>query len=129
MSSTTALPYPPPGASKPAVVPGTDTGAVTISVAQLAEATGAPTAVAERLLQVGAQIVVDYAPQAPTSLLNEAVIRFAGYLAQSDFGGVRSETIGPMSVEHVVNHSAAFRNSGAAALLTRHKQRRAGSIG
>ena len=96
MSTRTALPYPPP----PGVTPNADTGSVTLTAAELAEATGldrtdAPAAVSERLLQVAARMVLDYAPQAPTVLLNEAVIRFGGYLAQSDFGGVRSESLGP----------------------------------
>ena len=128
MVVNTALPYPPPPGAKP-VTPSTDTGAVTLTAAQLAEATGAPLAVAERLLQVAARTVLDYAPQAPVVLLNEAVVRLGGYLAQSDFGGVRSETTGPVSVEYNLNHAAAFRNSGAAALLTRHKVRRGGAIG
>ena len=34
-----------------------------------------------------------------------------------------------MSVEYQMNHAAAFRNSGAAMLLTGHKVRRAGSVG
>ena len=133
LAMSTALPWPPQPGTKIPVTPDGDTGAVTLTAAQLAEATGlaltdAPAAVAERLLQVAARTVLDYAPEAPVALLNEAVIRFGGYLAQSDFGGVRSETLGSMSVEYVVNHAAAFRNCGAAALLTRHKRRRAGAI-
>ena len=46
-------------------------------------------------------------------MLNEACIRYSGYLYESGFGGVRSETLGAKSVEHVVNHAAMFRNSGA----------------
>ena len=121
----TALPYPPP----PGCEPEPDTSAVTITAAQLATATGAPETVTERLLPVATRAVLDYAPNAPTVLLNEAVIRFAGYLAQSDYGGVRSETLGPKSVEYQMNHAVMFRNSGAAALLTRYKARRAGAIG
>ena len=74
-------------------------------------------------------MVLDYAPAAPTALLNEAVIRFAGYLASADYGAVRTQGLGPQSLEWVSNHAAAFRNCGAAALLTRHKVRRAGSVG
>ena len=73
-------------------------------------------------------IVLEYAPEAPTALLNEAVIRLAGYLVQSDYGTVRDETIGPRSVSYQLNHATMFRNSGAAALLTRWKKRRAGAI-
>ena len=127
---STALPYPPP----PGVTPNADTGSVTLTVVQFAEATGLdvsdpPAGTAERLLQVAARMAMDFAPQAPTVLLNEATVRLGGYLAQSDFGGVRSESLGPKSIEYVTNHAAAFRNSGAAALLTRYKRRRAGAIG
>ena len=41
----------------------------------------------------------------------------------------KTETVGPFTVEYAMNHAAAFRNSGAASLLTRHKVRRAGAVG
>ena len=129
--SRTALPYPLPRGINVKTTDDdeNDEGAVTIAAAQLAEEIGADLPRAERLLQVAAQGVLDYAPRAPEALLNEAVVRFAGYLAQSDYGAVRTETLGPKSVEYTMNHAAAFRNSGAAALLTRHKVRRGGSVG
>lgn len=101
---------------------------VSIAAAELAAEIGAETTRAERLLDVATRVAETYAPDAPDELLNEAVVRCAGYLAQSDFGGVRSETIGPRSVEYVVNHAALWRNSGAAALLTRWRRRRGGLI-
>ena len=64
-------------------------------------------------------MVERYAPNAPQILKNEAVIRFAGYLAQSDFGSIVQEDLGPQSVTYPTNHAAMFRNSGAAGLLTR----------
>ena len=78
---------------------------------------------------VAAAMVEQYAPGAPGALKDEAVIRFAGYLAQSDFGSIAKEGIGPRDVEYVTNHASAFRNSGAAMLLTRWRVRRAGAIG
>ena len=78
---------------------------------------------------VAAAMVEQYAPGAPQALRDEAVIRFAGYLAQSDFGTIAKEGIGPRDVEYVTNHASAFRNSGAAMLLTRWRVRRAGAIG
>ena len=127
----TALPYPlPPGLkTEPEPDPEPVTHEVTITAEQLAAETTAELGRAERVLPVAARMVLDYAPNAPTELLNEAVVRFGGYLLGSGYGEVRTETLGPMSVEHVVNHAAAFRNSGAAALLTRYKVRRAGAIG
>ena len=108
----------------PAPTPG-----VTITAVALAAEIGADLLRAERILPVAAQMVLDYAPTAPTALLNEAVIRISGYLAQSDYGGIVSEEIGPKRVTYAERHGSAFRNSGAAALLTRHKVRRAGSVG
>ena len=81
----------------------------------------------ERVLGVAVQTVEDYAPRAPQVLKNEAVIRFGSYLLASDYGAFRSETLGPMSMEHVTNHAAAFRNCGAAAMLSRYRRRRARS--
>ena len=100
-----------------------------VTAALLAAESGAALDRATRVLPVAVQMVTDYAPAAPEALQDEAVYRFGSYLLTSDVGAVRSETVGPLSVEHVVNHSAAFRNSGAAMLLTRHKVRRAGLIG
>lgn len=127
VSRRTALPYP-----APAGLSGGDddtaTG-VTITADVVAAETGITEERAGRLLDVAAELVGRYAPDAPAALLNEACIRFCGYLGQSGYGAVRSETVGPMSVEYQMNHSAAFRNSGAAALLTGYKVRRAGPIG
>ena len=102
---------------------------VTLTAAALAAEIGATEERATRLLAVATEAVTRYAPNAPEALANEATIRFAGYLAQSDYGTIRTESIGPMSVEYVTNHAAMFRNSGAEALLTRFKRRRAGAIG
>ena len=75
-----------------------------------------------------ATLTVDkYAPDAPHALSNEAAVRFTGYLLQADYGTVRAEALGPKSVEYVTNHAAAFRNSGAAALLSPYKHRRGGA--
>ena len=83
---------------------------------------------ANHLGMVAAEAVEAYAPSAPQVLRDEAVIRFAGYLAQSDFGGIAKESIGPLDTEYTVNHANAFRNSGAAMLLSRWRVRRAGRI-
>ena len=125
MSGGSALPYTPRiGCPETESVP---TG-VTLTAQQLADETGVTVDRATRLLAVATATVTDYAPDAPGPILNEAVIRFAGYLGQSDYGTVRDESLGPMSVSYVTNHAAMFRNSGAAALLTRFKRRRAGAL-
>ena len=75
-----------------------------------------------------AQVVEDYAPGAPPTLQDEAAIRFAGYLRESGTGAVSSKGVGPLTVQYVVNHATMFRNSGAAALLTRYRVRRGGTV-
>ena len=111
----------------------TTPAAVTAAVARVkAAAQGAALDSDTRAAELGAvasAMVEQYAPGAPGALKDEAVIRFAGYLAQSDFGTIAKEGIGPRDVEYVTNHASAFRNSGAAMLLTRWRVRRAGAIG
>ena len=86
-------------------------------------------AAAASLLAAATAQVEEYAPDAPEAVQNEAVVRFAGYLAQSDFGGFRRDEIGQKSAEYETNHAAIFRRCGAAGLLTRWKKRRGGVIG
>ena len=72
---------------------------------------------ASALGELAAARVEREAPGAPQAVRDEAVIRFAGYMAGADYGGIRSETIGPQSVDYVVNHGNAWRRCGAAGLL------------
>lgn len=81
------------------------------------------------LMAAASATVEEYAPGAPQAIRNEAMVRYCGYLRQSDYGGIRREEIGPKNTEYVVNHAAMFRNSGAMALLTPWKVRRGGAIG
>ena len=110
---------------------------VTITAEELAEEIGihldtrpADITRARRLLAVATERVNRYAPLAHSAMKNEACIRYAGYLNGSDYGGVKSESIGPRSVEYTspTTNASAFRSSGAAALLSPYKIRRAGSI-
>ena len=103
--------------------------AVTITAQELdAEVRAGSVERAGRILAVAAAIVLGYAPAAPDAVQNEAAIRIGGYLAQSDFGTIRSESMGPRSVSYTLNHSSLLRTSGAQALLTRWKIRRAGLV-
>lgn len=95
-----------------------------------------PDAEARRIARVDAMmaaasaLVEREAPAAPQSVKNESVVRMAGYMWGSDFGGIVSETsVGSRAVEYVTNHAGAFRRSGAKALLSPWKRRRARSIG
>lgn len=115
--------------------PTTSAAARTAAVARLRQAVAGRTLdsedAANALGECAAALVENYAPGAPQAVKDEAVIRFAGYLAQSDFGAIASEQGGPapLQFEYVTNHANAFRNSGAAMLLTRWRVRRAGAIG
>ena len=86
---------------------------------------------AQRLLAVATERVNRYAPLTPSVIKNEAAIRFSGYLGGSDFGTVASETIGPQTISYTspTHNASAFRSSGAEALLSPYKVRRAGAIG
>ena len=100
--------------------------AVTITAAELAaEIAADPIERAERILAAATAMVERYAPGAPTEIQNESVIRLGGWLAQSDYGGIRSEGEGGREVSYFGNHAAAFRNSGAAMLLAPWRKRRA----
>ena len=100
-----------------------------LSPETLATETGATLHRARRVLPAVMRRVEDYAPAAPTELKREAAIRFGGYILSSDFGAISKESLGPMDRELTVNHSNAWRNSGAAALIARYRVRRAGAIG
>ena len=106
--------------------------AVTITSEALATSISSPGGItetrAEALLAFARERVEKTAPLAPDPVANEAVIRYAGYMAQSDFGGIRREELGPKSVEYVTNHANAWRNSGAAGILKPWAIKRAGAI-
>ena len=99
-----------------------------LTALELGMAVGTDTQTAGELLAVAVNEVEAYAPLAPGPNKREACIRFAGYLKNAENLGVSNQTFGPKSVEIIVNHASAFRNSGAAMLLTRYKRRRAGKV-
>ena len=103
--------------------------AVTTSATDLASAIRATPEVAARLLAVATELVERYAPAAPESVQNEAVIRCAGYLAQQPADARRSSTVGGIESSWAATHTAALRHSGAMSLLSPWKVRRAGAIG
>ena len=103
--------------------------AVTLTGGELAEALNTNQALAARLHGVAVALVERYAPKAPEAVQNEAVIRTAGWLDEQPRGGVRSETIGDETFEYAPAMVSALRHSGAMALLSPWKVRRAGAIG
>ena len=110
--------------------PPTSPGARTVALAVLGVAIGTEDdlTVTERLLGVASALVEDYAPGAPQAVRNEAVIRVAGALQQSDFGGIASESLGDRTVSYFPQASGGwspFRKSGAMGLLSPWRPRRA----
>lgn len=143
------------GAAKPADAPDcpgaglspwpTTPAAIESATARLREAFGPgiaphtlPDAPLQSLGSVAAALVEREAAGAPQPVKDEAVIRFAAYLAQTqvpkvvtqvEFVGAGPGVNGPHSAEYVTNHSAAFRHCGAKAMLSPWRVRRAGVIG
>lgn len=86
-------------------------------------------ATAQRLGSVAAELVEREAPGAPQAIKNEATIRAAGWMHEQPAAAVRSETVGDISTSYAATHTSALRHSGATALLSPWKVRRAGAIG
>ncbi len=102
--------------------------AVSLTAAQLEAALGVETELATRLLGVATELVKRYAPDAPDTVQNEAVIRTAGYLHEQPGAAIRSESAGDISTSYAATHLSALRHSGGMSLLSPWKQRRAGVI-
>ena len=102
--------------------------AVTITVAELAEAIGTDAATATRLLAVATALVERYAPDAPDAISDEATIRAAGWLAEQPAAAIRSESEGDIRTSYAPTHISALRHSGGQALLSPWKIRRGGAI-
>ena len=86
----------------------------------------------DRLEAVGATaaaLVERYAANAPQAVKNEAVTRTAGYLMEQPMPAIRESSIGELSYAIAPSHVSALRHSGAMALLSPWKVRRAGAIG
>ena len=112
----------------------TATAAVTLKAAtdMLREALGEANATDAQLQRLGAAVsahVERYAPNAPQSVKDEAILRAAGWLwdtrGAQRFSGVSVLNMQPAPVAT----GPWFRHSGAMALLSPFKCRRAGAIG
>ena len=102
--------------------------AVTIAATVLAAAVRVDQVTAARLLPVAAELVDRFAPDAPEAVSNEAAIRCAGWLAEAPSSGVRSESLGDVRTSWTPAMTGALRHSGAMALLSPWKVRRAGAV-
>ena len=124
MAVNTAQPIGAPGCGAP------PTGnMVTLTAQTVATETGASVERAERVLEAATETALRYAPAAPTAVLNEAVLRCCGYLLDHPSDARRSETTGAVSSSWAATQTSALRHSGAMALLSPYKVRRAGAIG
>ena len=94
--------------------------------AKLAEAVGCSGPVAGRLGPVVAALVERYADGAPEAVKSEAVIRASGWL-HGNKPGLRKVGVRSVDIEYSGGQSA-LRYSGAMALLSPWKVRRAGAI-
>ena len=102
--------------------------AVTVTATALAQALGVNQALADRLLPVVTALIQQYAPGAPDVVQNEAAIRCCGWLAEQPAASVSSEATGDIATRYAINNVSALRHSGAMALLSGWKVRRAGAI-
>lgn len=87
-----------------------------------------PDEVLDDVGEAGAEVVERYAPGAPDAVKDEAVIRFSAHLVTVTDAQTKWKD-GEMEQEFETNSAAMFRRSGAAALLSPWKVRRAGVIG
>ena len=103
-----------------------------ISAGELATAIGSDVGTATRLLAVTQALVDRYlaGAEAPKEIKTEAIIRSAGWLHESKPSDVRRKQIGEVAIERVPSMAAGnpLRMSGAMAILTHYKRRRAGAI-
>ena len=83
---------------------------------------------ARALGQMAAARVEREAPNAPQAVKNQAVVRYIGYMRQSDFGQVRQEKVGDREAQFVVNHQRAWINCGAKSILSPWKRLNAAPI-
>ena len=95
----------------------------------LSAALGAGVTRVRELGSAASALVERYAPAAPQAIKDEAVIRTAGYLAEQPAPALYSEQVGDVQRRHATTHVSALRHSGAMALLSPWKVRRAGAIG
>ena len=102
--------------------------AVTLTATALAEALAVKPALADRLLPVATALVDGFSTDAPEAISNESAIRVAGWLAEAPASGARSESQGDVRTGWSPAMTGALRSSGAMALLSPWKRRRAGVL-
>ena len=107
----------------------TATAALAAAIRELGAALGEDNDnVTVRLGAAAAALVERYAPDAPAAIKCEAVIRCAGWLREAPSYGARMESEGEISTTFSPSMTGALRHSGAMALLSPWKVRRAGVL-
>ena len=87
---------------------------------------------AGELLPVARELVEKHAPSAPQSVKDEAIVRLSGWLFHRVPRAMERVSVGDISMDfrpYLRSTPAAMMHSGAAALLSPWKVRRAGAIG
>lgn len=103
--------------------------AVDIQQAIFGEAVGLTSGNDVTRLYAAAVAVVDrFAPDAPPAVANEAAVRVGGWLHQQPAPSIRSEAVGEVRTSYDPTMTSALRASGAMALLSPWKVRRAGAV-
>ena len=79
----------------------------------------------ENVLAAVTAVVERYAPGAPSAIKNEAAIRVGGYLQVQPMAAIPQESLGNRQVSVNTAQISAQRHSGAMALLSPYRVRRA----
>ena len=98
-----------------------------LTAARIETETGVDATRAAELLAVVTALVDGYADSAPAAIKDEAGLRAAGWLAQAPYGGQRREGTGDLDTAYSPNMTGCLSASGAKALLSPWRVRRAGS--
>ena len=105
------------------------TATLAAAIAELGAALGEDDdTVTARLGATAAALVQRYAPDAPEPIKCEGVVRCAAWLRESPSYGARMESEGEISTSFTPSATSALRASGAMALLSPWKIRRAGVL-
>ena len=83
----------------------------------------------DRVVNAAAALVSQWAgPDTPVEILTEATTRVSGWLLQTPSHSITSDKVGNQSSDYAVGQLSALRFSGAMAILSPFKRRRAGSL-
>ena len=78
--------------------------------------------------RAAAEMIQDYAPAAKQFVKDNALMRLVGWLLEHPSAGTRSESTGDIRTSYTTGEYSPLRHSGAMALLSPYKVRRAGKI-